>query len=191
MQRRMAALFLLAVGLIAWQAPLTRPTVPSSSVQATGPGEQLYPIAVSDAAPVSLPARFTESLPEAATPARPAVNWNSDEPKVNGAAPPLEACTLLLRVSRYHWARRSIGPGELAALLGGASEARSAGGTGDLGTESDLGDTRTYHLSAHDFADDDDGDGDPLDPRELRLGPPGAEVEVDCPPHSAARSDRP
>jgi hypothetical protein len=168
MQGRMAALFLLAVGLIAWQAPLTRPTVPASTVRATRPGEQLYPIAVPDAAPIPLPARFTEAVPEAAAPARPAVAWTPGAgPAAAAATPPPGTCDLLLRVSRYHWARRAMAPGELSRLAGAAAGSKPR---------------QTYRLAARDFADDDDGDGDPIDPGELRPDPPGAEAEVFCSP---------
>lgn len=176
MQRRMAALFLLAVGLIAWQAPLTRPTEPPPSVQVTAPGEQLYPIAVPDADPIPLPARFLEALPEAARPARPAVNWAPEERPESPSGPQPGSCDLLLRVSRYHWARRSLSAGQLSAL---AREAGSRTGEWE-------GAKRTYHIAARDFADDDDGDGDPLDAGELVSGPAGAEVETECRAFSTA-----
>jgi hypothetical protein len=161
MERRMAALFVLAVGLIAWQAPLTKPTPAPSSVRTTLKGEQLFPIAVPDAAPIPLPARFTEGNPGASQPARPTLTWKPD-PDV----PSNGACRLELRVSRYHWARRSLTPEALGRLAGAPFR---------------LGETRFLHLAARDFSDDDDGDGDPLDAGELTAGPAGAEVEAECP----------
>jgi len=165
-QRRMAALFLLAIGLIVWQAPLTKPTLVPPSVLVTGPGEQLFPLAVPDGEPPLLPA---EPAARRAFLAEHAVAWDL-------GPDPAGSCALFLRVSPHHWTRRALSPAALIRLAG-----RPSGATTD----------RDLRLAARDFADDDDGDSDPLDAGELHYGPPGAEVEVECPAGRIAASGPP
>ncbi|HEX6904140.1 MAG TPA: hypothetical protein VF789_30800 [Thermoanaerobaculia bacterium] len=154
LQRRMAALFLLAVGLLAWQAPRTRPLVAPAYETVARRDVQVYPVAVPNWDPPEVPAapaarrEFLE---------RRSVPWPGASPE----AP----CDLYVRVSLHHWTRRPVEPARLALL-------RRDGGDGST----------ALRWTGPDFLDDDDGDGDPLDAGELRAGGPGAEAEVLCRP---------
>jgi len=77
-----------------------------------------------------------------------------------------------VRVSAHHWLRLR----ESAARL---SRARAEG---PAASEAHNGGRRTFRLAGADVLDDDDGDGDPLDARELRPSGPGADVEAVCRP---------
>ena len=148
------ALFLLAVGILAWQAPRTRPLIAPSYETAVQRNVQVYPIAVPNWEPPEIPA---EPAARRAFLEKHAVLWP-------GAAPQA-SCDLFVRVSLHHWTRRPVEPARLAAL-------RQDGGSGPA----------VLRWPGPDFLDDDDGDGDPLDPGELRAAGPGAEAEVLCPP---------
>jgi hypothetical protein len=154
LQRRMAALFLLAVGLLAWQAPRTRPLIAPAYETAVQRDVQVYPIAVPNWDPDEVPA---DPAARRAFLEKHAVAWP-------GAAPEA-ACDLFVRVSAHHWTRRPLAIARLAAL-------RRDGGSGPA----------VLRWYGPDFLDDDDGDGDPLDPDELRAAGPGAEAEVLCQP---------
>lgn len=150
----MAALFLLALGLIAWQAPRTRPVkaVPYESVLRSG--EQVFPIAVPNWEAPEIPA---EPAARRELLEKHAVLWPGAVPEAS--------CDLFVRVSLHHWTRRPVDPARLAEL-------REDGGSGPA----------RLCLPGADFLDDDDQDGDRLDAGELRAEGPGAEVEVFCRP---------
>jgi hypothetical protein len=99
-ERRMAALFLLLIGLIVWQAPRTKPLGLPPYVSVLGPGEQVYPIAVPAGAPLESPADPAARL---ALLRQHAV--------VAGAPPPAGACEAFLRMSGHHWIRFAAPPG--------------------------------------------------------------------------------
>lgn len=154
LQRRMAALFLLAIGLLAWQAPRTRPLIAPSYENVTERSEQIYPVAVPNWDPPEIPA---EPAARRAFLERHAVLWPG---AVSEAT-----CDLYVRVSLHHWTRRPVAPARLATL-------RGDGGGGPS----------VLRWPGPDFLDDDDGDGDPLDAGELRATGPGSEAEVLCKP---------
>lgn len=71
----------------------------------------------------------------------------------SGGASGVSPCRLFLRVSAHHWLQRPV-----SGLAPGV-----------------------FHLPPEELLDDDDGDGDPLDPGELTSGAAGgAEAEVFC-----------
>lgn len=145
MERRMAALFALALALILWQAWRTKPAPVVSFTMVTEPGEQVLPFAVPSwrealAAPGARDERlgFLEGRAVVA-------------PAGQGASP----CRLFLRVSAHHWLQHPA--------------SRPAPGEGHV-----------FFLPPEALLDDDDGDGDFLDPGELTRNGPGAEAEVFC-----------
>lgn len=153
----MAALFVLAVALILWQATRTRPFVLPSYVTVMKPGDQLFPIGVPNWQAPEIP-----SDPQARLSflEEHSVRW----PGEASAA----ACDLFVRVSLHHWARRSVAPARLHAL-------EAAGEAGTVPWSS-------FRWTGQDFLDDDDGDGDRLDVGELRAGGTGAAAEAFCRP---------
>lgn len=154
LQRRMAALFLLAVGLLAWQAPRTRPLTAPDYETVAQRDVQVYPVAVPNWDPPEIPA---EPAARQELLNKRAVPWPGATPEAS--------CELFVRVSLHHWTRRPVAPARLAAL-------RQDGGSGPA----------VLRWTGPDFLDDDDGDGDPLDAGELRTAGPGAEAEVLCLP---------
>jgi hypothetical protein len=166
--RRMAALFLLALALIVWQALRTKPLGPPPLEISTLRGEQLLPVAVPPwrPDPVLSP---RPALRLAALTAR-AVRW----PERASARAGSSDCQVFVRMSSQHWALRPASMGQVSRWLGpeAASQARET--------------WRRLRLPVASFLDDDDGDGDLLDAGELRSGGPGAEVEAFC--GDAARS---
>jgi hypothetical protein len=114
-ERRMAALFLLAMGLILWQAPRTHPLHATDFVSALNPGDQVFPVAVPPEAPLQLPGDPAARLA-----------FLKDH-AVEGFAPfPANACEGFVRMSAHHWLRVPVvgeGNGEnhrLAHLAAGA-----------------------------------------------------------------------
>lgn len=99
-ERRMAALFLLLIGLIVWQAPRTRPLGLPPFVSALGAGDQAYPVAVPADAPLALPADPAARL---ALLRQHFVDAT--------APPPAGACEGFLRMSGHHWIRFAATPG--------------------------------------------------------------------------------
>lgn len=156
----MAALFLLALVLIGWQAARTKPlALPSLSFGWRG-GEQVFPIAAPFwVDPVALPA---ERLERYKVLERHSVPWPNIGATAATAAD--EACESFIRTSSSTWVRRGVDPGLLPPAAGGGE---------------------TLRYAAKDFLDDDDGDGDALDAGELIPGGSGAEVELFCPPPAA------
>lgn len=163
----MAVLFLLALGLIAWQALRTEPVLHPAYEIATKAGEQIAPMAVPSWRPApDLPTETSERLtylkdhsvawPGAPHPLSPSPGGREGEGEGMGLRGP---CQLFLRLSAHHWATRPAPP--------------------DL-AQSATRPWRLLHLPAQAFLDDDDGDGDPLDAGELREAGPGAEAEVFC-----------
>jgi hypothetical protein len=103
MERRMAALFLLALALIGWQAVHTKPLGPAPLSLAWKGGEQVFPIAApSWGEPVALPrespARY-QALQEHSVP------WPG--------APASGRCEAFVRTSSSTWVRRGIDPKSL------------------------------------------------------------------------------
>ena len=108
----MAALFVLALGLILWQAPRTRPLHPPQFASALQPGEQVFPVAVPPDAPLRLPGDPAARLAFL------------KEHAVEGFAPfPKNACQGFVRMSAHHWLRVPVtrgapaAPAEVAGLL--------------------------------------------------------------------------
>ena len=148
----MAALFLLALALICWQAIRTKPLRPAPLSMAWKGGEQVFPIAApSWVDPVELPEGRLERYKVLQAHSVP---WPNIAATAAGGA-----CEGFIRTSSTVWVRRGLDP----SLLPGTDR-----------------DTLSY--AANDFLDDDDGDGDALDAGELISGGSGAEVELFCPP---------
>lgn len=93
-ERRMAALFVLALALILWQAPRTRPLQPDPFVSVLKPGEQVFPVAVPPDDPPRLPGEPGERLA-----------FLRDHAVEGFAALPADACEGFVRVSAQHWLR--------------------------------------------------------------------------------------
>lgn len=90
----MAALFVVALGLIAWQAPRTRPLQVPPFTSALRPGDQVFPVAVPPEAPLQLPGDPAARLAFL------------KEHAVEGfAAFPADACEGFVRMSAHHWLR--------------------------------------------------------------------------------------
>lgn len=99
-ERRMAALFVLVIGLIAWQAPRTQPLGLPPYVSVLQAGDQVYPIAVPVDEPLAPPA---DAAARIALLRGHAVDLS--------AAPPAGACEAFLRMSAHHWVRFAAPPG--------------------------------------------------------------------------------
>lgn len=155
----MAALFLLALGLIAWQALRTKPVQPPAFEFATKAGERVFPLAVPFwRTPGELPQDPSERL---AYLIDRSLTWAAAEEE-KGA----QACQVFVRVSALHWARREAPPARVARWLGVEEKSPPS--------------WRQAYLPAASSLDDRDGDGDPLDDGELRAAGRGAEVEIFC-----------
>lgn len=96
-ERRMAALFVLALILIAWQMPRTRPLLAPPYVSVLETGEQVFPVAVPPDAPPSIPTEPTERL---AFLREHAVEGFGDFPA--------DACEAFVRMSAHHWLRLPV-----------------------------------------------------------------------------------
>ena len=93
----MAALFVVALGLIAWQAPRTRPLQVPPFTSALRPGDQVFPVAVPPDAPLQLPSAPAARLAFL------------KEHAVEGFAPfPADACEGFIRMSAHHWLRTPV-----------------------------------------------------------------------------------
>jgi hypothetical protein len=153
LERRMAALFVLTLGLIAWQAPRTKPLVSPWYVTVLKPGEQVFPVAVPSGAPLLPP---VEPAARLAFLKRHAV----DDP----AGVPAGSCEGFVRMSAQHWLRIPLSRARLAilpaALRPGSSESFH----------------QLYHL-----APDADPTA-PITAAELIPAGPGPEVEAFCQP---------
>jgi hypothetical protein len=107
MERRMAALFLLALALIGWQGGRAKPLHPVPlSVAWTG-GEQVFPIS----APL-----WTDAAPPAELPARYAFLQKHSVPWPGVAA--AGGCAGFIRTSASTWVRRGLDPERLAIPAG-------------------------------------------------------------------------
>src|SRR4029077_6345602 len=62
-ERRMAALFVIALGLIAWQAPRNRPLQVPPVASVLQPGDPRFPAAAPPDAPPQLPGAGADRLP--------------------------------------------------------------------------------------------------------------------------------
>jgi hypothetical protein len=167
MERRMAVLFVLALVLIAWQAWQTEPLPAVPFTSAIDPGGLVFPVAVPSW-------REPPRIPEG----RDARRAFLEEHSVGATAPrDPSLCQLFLRISSDHWLERAVSARRLAEL--------TLGRPGRPGPEG----SRVWSFQPSGLLDDDDGDGDFLDPGELTSEGPGAEAEVFCaapPPQRAA-----
>lgn len=155
----MAALFLLALVLVAWQALHIKPVGQPSFESVTKRGERLSPTAVpSWIQPLRLPEDHYARL---AFLEERALSW----PGVAGTEETDEDCKVFVRFSSQHWSVRRASSARVRSWL----ESPEAGGT-----------RQPLRFPVQSFLDDDDGDGDPLDDGELRRAVPGADVEVFC-----------
>ena len=156
----MALLFVLALLLVGWQAWRTKPLPPPEYVSVFDPGGLVFPLAVpSWREPPLLPAERE-------------ARRSYLESHAVGASDPRDhsLCQLFLRVSSDHWFERPVTAQRLRALT-----RDRAGRTGPDGT-------RLWTFRPEGLLDDDDGDGDLLDPGELEVGGAGAEAEAFCEP---------
>ena len=154
----MTLLFLGALVLVAGQALRIPPLQPLPFVRAWRAGEQVLPVAVPPGeAPVAtdLARSPLERLRERA------VEWNP------GPRQPGLPCEIVLRISRHLWARLAVRRERLAELLG--TEPPAATGRPVI-----------VSVSARDLFEDRDGDGDPLDPGDLRPTASGVEARLYC-----------
>ena len=150
----MAALFLLALALIAGQAARTKPLRMAPLALAWTGGEQAFPIAApSWTEPIELPA---EPLARYRALRERSALW----PGVAAG----DVCEIFIRTASTVWVRRGLDPQRLADR------------------ESMPARRETLRYAAEDFLDDDNGDGDVLDAGELTRSGQGADVEVFCPP---------
>jgi hypothetical protein len=148
----MAALFLLALALTAWQAPRTKPLRMAPLSLAWTGGEQVFPIAAPVwGTPVDLPAGLAERYRVLR---RHSALW----PRVAEGG----RCEVFVRTASSVWVRRGLDPRLLPSPEPAGRE--------------------TLRYAAQDFLDDDDENGDVLDAGELTRSGPGAEAEVFCPP---------
>ena len=93
----MAALFILALALIAWQAPKTRPLLAPPYVSTLEAGEQVFPVAVPPDAPPPVPKDPAERL---AFLKEHAVEGFEDFPA--------GSCEAFVRMSAHHWLRLPV-----------------------------------------------------------------------------------
>jgi hypothetical protein len=106
-ERRMAALFLLLMTLIVWQAVRTHPLQSPSVVSIVEQGEQVFPVAVPPDGAPSLPADPAGRLAFL------------KENAVEGfAAFPADACEGFVRISSHHWLRLPIARDRFAGTKG-------------------------------------------------------------------------
>jgi hypothetical protein len=102
-ERRMAALFVLALALILWQAPRTRPLQSDPFASALETGEQVFPVAVPPEPPLEPPRDPGERRA-----------FLRDHAVDGFAAVPTEACEGFVRMSGHHWLRVPVSPASLA-----------------------------------------------------------------------------
>lgn len=96
-ERRMAALFLLLMSLVLWQAVRTHPLHLAPFVSALEAGEQVFPVAVPPEAPLRPPAAPAERLAFL------------KEHAVEGFGGfPADACEAFVRMSAHHWLRLPV-----------------------------------------------------------------------------------
>lgn len=157
----MAALFLLALALIAWQALRTEPVRFPGYEIATRGGERLLPVAVPSWLPaLDLPVDVPQRL---AFLEERALAWTVEE---KGAQRGAAECRIFVRFSSQHWIECPASAALLDRWRGPGDGAQSS--------------WQQLFFSAGSLLDDDDGDGDPLDHGELRAAGPGAEAEAFC-----------
>lgn len=96
-ERRMAALFLLLMGLVLWQTLETQPLQTASLVSVLEAGEQVFPVAVPPDAPPPVPADPAERL---AFLKKHAVDGFEDFPA--------DSCEAFVRMSAHHWLRLPV-----------------------------------------------------------------------------------
>jgi hypothetical protein len=158
MERRMAVLFVLALLLILWQAWRTQPLPAPGFTSVIDPGGLVLPMAVPSW-------RETPVIPEEREARRSYL-----ETHAVGASDPRDPalCQLFLRVSSDHWFERAVSAQRLRELTLSRPGRPGPGGT------------LTWSFPSEGLLDDDDGDGDLLDPGELTTEGTGAEAEVFC-----------
>lgn len=161
MERRMAALFLLALGLIVWQALRTEPAATPPFEWVTKAGERISPLAVPPWKPAAeLPRGAAARL---ALLEERSVAWPGD-----AGSDPGDGCEVFVRISSQHWARRAASRVQVQRWLGERADDRRAM------------DRRQAFLPVASLLEDVDGNGDPLDDGDLRPVAPGSEVEIFC-----------
>lgn len=96
-ERRMAALFLLLMGLVLWQTLRTRPLQSASYVSVLEAGEQVFPVAVPSGEPLRPPA---DPVARLAFLKKHAVD--------GFASFPADACEAFVRMSAHHWLRLPV-----------------------------------------------------------------------------------
>ena len=96
-ERRMAALFLLLMTLIVWQALRTHPLQSPATVLVLNQGEQVFPAAVPPESAPSLPAAPADRL-----------TFLKEHAVEGFAAFPADACEGFVRISAHHWLRLPV-----------------------------------------------------------------------------------
>lgn len=164
----MAALFVLALLLIGWQAWRMEPLPINDFSSAIDPGGLVFPVAVPS----------WRELPE--IPEKGHERLSFLEGHAITASSPLapSPCRIFLRISADHWFERPVSSQRWQELtLGQPSRPGPSG-------------AQAWSFRPEGLLDDDDNDGDFLDPGELSAQGPGAEVEIFCaePPKAGADS---
>jgi hypothetical protein len=157
LSRRMTLLFLAALILVAWQALRIPPLQPLSFERVWKNGEQVLPVAVP---PGEEPIGTPLPLSRLADLQRRSVEWSP------ASRSPLD-CEVFFRISRHHWSRLRVNRAKLAELLAS-------------GPDAPLASSGLLRVSPRDLLEDRDGDGDLLDPGELRRTGEGIEAELFC-----------
>ncbi len=163
----MAVLFVLALLLIFWQAWRTEPLPAAGYSSVTDPGGQVLPVAVPSW-------RALPQIPLGREERRSHLEGHaigsatSQDPRL---------CRLFLRISTDHWLARSVSAQRWRELTPGQPGRPGPGGP------------PIWSFGPDGLLDDDDRDGDFLDPGELTSEGLGAEVELFCPAPTGTRVD--
>lgn len=155
----MAFLFVVALLLIFWQAWRTKPLPAVGFSTVSEPGGLVLPVAVPSW-------RVDPAMPADRDERR---SYLEEHAVGASASRDPSRCQLFLRVSAHHWFERAVSADRLRELTLGRPGRPAPGGT------------RIWSFPPDGLLDDDDGDGDLLDPGELTPAGPGAEAEAFCP----------
>ncbi len=162
----MAVLFVLALQLIFWQAWRTEPLPAVGFSNATDPADQLLPVAVPSW-------RARPLIPEGRQERQSYLEGHAIGAAIS-QDPGL--CRLFLRISTDHWLARAVSAQKWRELTPGQPGRRGPGGS------------PIWSFRPDGLLDDDDRDGDFLDPGELTSKGLGAEAELFCPAPTGDRS---